>query len=156
MSGPVACAFDEAAVPGTAVKETKTDESNGRVPISPKLQSELGAYIRAARITETRQFLFPSQAGTAMNHENYLERVLKPIARRAGVPNVNFQVLRRTVATHMQNHGSVKSAQAILRHVDASTTLKHYQKITDEHVIKTAESWDAELLKEVTFDKTRE
>jgi site-specific recombinase XerD len=112
--------IDEAALPGAQVKEIKTDESDACVPLSPTLETELRAYIRETRVTNARDFLFPTQIGTLMNHENYLDRVLKPIAQRAGIPGVNFQVLRRTVATHMQNHGSIKSTQTILRHADAS------------------------------------
>jgi integrase len=105
--------INEAAVPGMPVKGTTTEESDGTVPISAALEMEIRTYMRAAASMSPRDFLFPSEVGTAMNHENYLDRNLKLIAERAGISGVNHQVLRRTVATHMQNHGSVKSAQTI-------------------------------------------
>lgn len=139
--------IDEGAVPGQHVKdETKTEDSDGFVPISSTLEMEIRTYMRDAKLFDARQFLFPSQVGSAMSHDNYLDRVLKRIATAANVKHVNFQVLRRTVATHMQDHGEAKSAQGLLRHSDPHTTLKHYQKRLDASVVKAAESWDAALL----------
>lgn len=143
--------IDEAAVPGGDDSgETKTEESNGVVPIAPALEAELRAYMRAENLTHPRELLFPTEIGTLVSHDNYLDRVLKPIAAAAKIPGVNFQVLRRTMATHLQNHGTVKSAQALLRHTDPSTTLKHYQKTLDDGVIRAAESWDGELTRTET------
>src|SRR5208283_4895459 len=105
-------------------------------------EQELRAYIRREAIANPREFLFPSELGTAISHDNYLDRRLKPIAEAAGLSGVNFQVLRRTVATHMQDHGNVKSAQALLRHASAQTTMEYYQKTLDENVIRASASWD--------------
>ena len=79
-----------------------------------------------------------------MSHDNYLDRVLKPLGKLAGIPDLNHQVLRRTTATHFQKHGEIKDAQALLRHADASTTLRHYQKGLEESLVRGVESWDAE------------
>jgi integrase len=137
--------IDEAAVPGEPIKATKTEESDGYVPMSPALEAEVRAYIRNEGLVHPREFLFGSEIGSVLNHDHYLDKRLKPIAARAGLHGVNFQVLRRTVATHLQRHGSPKDAQGLLRHRDASTTLKHYQKIIEEGVINAAVSWDGVL-----------
>jgi len=42
-----------------------------------------------------------------------------PLAEKLGVPKVNFQILRRTMATQAQSMGSVKDIQAHLRHPPA-------------------------------------
>jgi hypothetical protein len=34
--------------------------------------------------------------------DNYLKRVLKPIAKKAEIPDMTFQAMRRTFATHFQ------------------------------------------------------
>jgi integrase len=42
--------------------------------------------------------------------------VLKPLADALGIERLNFQILRRTMATQAQSMGSVKDIQAHLRH----------------------------------------
>lgn len=139
---------DEAFVPVDGLKETKTVASDGFVPMSESLESELLAYIRAENINEQKEYLFPTEVGTAIDHDNYLDRVLKPIGERAGL-RVNFQILRRTVATNLQNHGGPKSAQGLLRHDEVETTLKYYQQQLDENMIAAAESRDGAIEREV-------
>jgi integrase len=81
-----------------------------------------------------------------MNHDNYLDRKLKPIGTMAGIENCNHQLLRRTYGTHAQNHGSIKSTQRLMRHANADTTLKHYQHVIEEDVVRAQASWDAALM----------
>ncbi len=47
-----------------------------------------------------------------MDTSNYRSRVLKPLADRLGIPKLNFQVIRRTIATRAQSLGSVKDIQS--------------------------------------------
>jgi integrase len=104
------------------------DESNGSVPISLGLESELRAYVLECGTVDFDAYLFPSETGTPYDPKNYLNRKLKPLAAAANIEGVNFQALRRTCATHFQNHGGVKDVQALLRHTSPEITLKHYQK----------------------------
>lgn len=68
--------IDQAALPSEGlVDRTKTDESNGRVPLPPTLEAEIRGWIRDERLTD---LLFPSTTGTPISHDNYLDRVLKP------------------------------------------------------------------------------
>ncbi|HUG80613.1 MAG TPA: hypothetical protein VML01_03050 [Bryobacterales bacterium] len=63
---------------------------------------------------------------------NYLQRFLRPVAENIGIPGLTFQALRRTFATLVQGKGSVKDAQAQMRHAHAATTLGIYtQAIPD-------------------------
>ena len=57
---------------------------------------------------------------------NFMERRIHPVADRLEIPRrlVTFQVMRRTVATDLQFHGTVKDAQTVLRHGSAGTTLR--------------------------------
>ncbi|MGI9069739.1 MAG: tyrosine-type recombinase/integrase [Bryobacteraceae bacterium] len=136
--------IDEAVVMGD-VGATKTEESNGIVPMSPALEGELRAYASRFGVVDPAAYLFPSEAGTPYDPKNYLNRKLKPLARSAKVENVNFQVLRRTCATHFQNFGKVKDTQALLRHTNAAVTLKHYQKTLDESLVGAVAGWDNAL-----------
>jgi integrase len=67
-------------------------------------------------------FIFPNSRGGFMDTGNYRNRILNPLAHKLGLPKLNFQVLRRTMATQAQSMGSVKDIQAHLRHAKADTT----------------------------------
>jgi integrase len=80
--------------------------------------------------------LFPStMPGVSIRPEVWLRRRVKPVAKRLGITSkVNFQVLRRTFATHAQEFGSFKSVQTHLRHTNVNTTLGVYTQPVDESV----------------------
>jgi integrase len=92
-------------------------------------------------------FIFPTESGTFWWKENYQRRVLTPLVKRAGISKtVNFQCLRRTVATHAQNLGSPKDIQTIMRHKKAETAQQHYIQVIDESVKATTEKLASKLL----------
>ena len=71
--------------------------------------------------------------GAPMRDNNVLRRHIKPAARALGIGWVNWQVLRRSCATWMQQAGvDVKDAQGIMRHSRASTTQDVYQQVVPE------------------------
>jgi integrase len=71
--------------------------------------------------------------GAPMRDNNVLTRHIKPAARKLGIDWVNWQVLRRSCATWLQQAGvDVKSAQGIMRHSRASTTQDVYQQVVPE------------------------
>jgi integrase len=90
-------------------------------------------------------FIFSGEGGFIWK-ENYQQRHLNPLAKAAGIPKLNFQMLRRTVATHAQSMGSPKDIAAILRHRKPDTAALHYTQQQDEAVRQTTEKL-AELLK---------
>jgi hypothetical protein len=47
----------------------------------------------------------PEADGGFMDTSNYRSRVLKPLADSLGIPKLNFQVTRRTIATRAQSLG---------------------------------------------------
>jgi integrase len=69
-----------------------------------------------------------------MDTDNYRFRVLKPLAERLGIEKLNFQILRRTMATQAQCMDSVKDIQSHLRHAKADTTAKEYMQALPESV----------------------
>jgi integrase len=71
--------------------------------------------------------------GAPMRDNNILARHIKPVARKLGMEWVNWQVLRRSCATWLQQAGvDVKDAQGIMRHSRASTTQDVYQQLVPE------------------------
>ena len=105
---------------------------------------------------------FPAPKGGPWSAQNYLNRVLKPAAVRAGVgllkrqsrkgavvesTDVNFQVLRRTCATLFGAKAKdPRDTQAQLRHADPTVTLRHYQKSIPASVRAAALAFEAELI----------
>jgi integrase len=89
--------------------------------------------------------IFSDSDGGYWWKENYQQRILNPLAQAAGIPKVNFQILRRSTATLAQNLGSPKDIAAILRHRKPDTAALHYTQQQDESVRDTAEKL-AELL----------
>jgi integrase len=144
--------IDEAFVRGE-MGETKTEDSDAPLALPPLLESQIRDYIRENNI---KGLLFTTRVGTAIATENYLDRTLKPLGVLAEIDveevagektsGLNFQVLRRTCATHFQKHGKVKDVQAHMRHSDVTTTLKHYQKTLDESLIGAVHSLDREFV----------
>ena len=68
-----------------------------------------------------------------MRDNNILTRHIKPAGRKLGIGWVNWQVLRRSCATWLQQAGvDVKDAQGIMRHSRASTTQDVYQQLVPE------------------------
>jgi integrase len=68
-------------------------------------------------------------------------------AGKLGIEKLNFQVLRRTMATQAQGMGSVKDIQKHLRHSRADTTANEYMQALPESVQEMVSSVYETLLK---------
>lgn len=137
--------IDEAAIMGEIKHETKTDASKAPVPIPASLRNQLLGYIESEHIADQpRALLFPSEIGTPMSRDNYLDRKLKKLGKAANV-RVSFQILRRTVGTHLQKHGTPKDTQALMRHEDPSFTMRVYQQQINSSTAAAVDSWAKEI-----------
>jgi integrase len=73
------------------------------------------------------------KTGAPIRDNIVLSRHIKPAARKLGISWVNWQVLRRSCATWMdQAQLNVKDAQGLMRHSRASTTQDVYQQVVPE------------------------
>ena len=71
--------------------------------------------------------------GAPMRDNNILVRHIKPAGQKLGIGWVNWQVLRRSCATWLdQAQVNVKDAQGLMRHSRASTTQDVYQQVVPE------------------------
>ena len=71
--------------------------------------------------------MFPSRAGTALDPQNVVKRIVHPACDRAGVQHFGWKDFRHTRATWLSELGeSLKTAQAQLGHSDMATTLQVY------------------------------
>jgi integrase len=66
--------------------------------------------------------MFPNADGGFLDPANFRYRALKHLREALELPKLNFQLLRRTIATRAQKLGSVKNVQSHLRHSRADTT----------------------------------
>lgn len=89
---------------------------------------------KAVKSDQPDDLVFQSvRKGAPMRDNNILTRHIKPAARKLGIGWVNWQVLRRSCATWMQQANvDVKDAQGIMRHTRASTTQDIYQQVVPE------------------------
>jgi hypothetical protein len=63
------------------------------------------------------------------------------------LPNLTFQIIRRTMATLSQTKGGPKATQGMLRHSRTPTTTDTYQQIIPEEVQKMIDSVHDDLRK---------
>ena len=84
--------------------------------------------------------------------KNFLKWRIRPIARKLGIPDrlVTFQVMRRTLGTDMQHHGTLKDTQGILRHASIRTTGDIYVQSIDASVQQAVNSRTTAVLEGFT------
>jgi integrase len=117
----------------------KTPGSLTKVHLPDGLAEELRQWKEDCRDEDGKEvspdaFIFPNADGGFLHVNNYLYRVLKPMAEDLGLEKLNFQILRRTMATQAQKMGSVKDIQAHLRHSRPDTTAHEYMQELPESV----------------------
>jgi integrase len=106
----------------------KTRRSLGDVHLPKGMADNLWLWKQECTRSSPDAFIFPNADGGFLDTANYRNRVLTPLAEKLGLPKLNFQVLRRTMATLAQKKGSVKDIQAHLRHAKADTTADEYMQ----------------------------
>ena len=71
--------------------------------------------------------------------------ILRKLAMQLELPKLNFQVLRRTMATLAQTKGGVKDVQGVLGHSKADTTVNVYMQPIEAGVKQTLDAIYSEL-----------
>jgi integrase len=134
-------AWDGTLYPG----RLKTKASRAPIPVPEQVRPMIEAWKRIAPDTSPEALMFPTFGRGKHNGEivphsskNFLRSRIRPIARRLGIPHrlVTFQVMRRTLGTDLQKHGTLKDAQGALRHASIRTTGDVYVQVIDENVLR--------------------
>jgi integrase len=132
----------------------KTKKSLRTVHLPEGLVNELWLWKQECPDDSSEAFVFPNsrkRSGAKRNGfirtDNYRARVLKKLAWELGLPKLNFQVLRRTMATLAQTKGGVKDVQGVLGHSRADTTVNVYMQPIEAGVKQTLDAIYAELTK---------
>jgi integrase len=124
----------------------KTRKSLGNVHLPEPLAEELWLWKQECPDPSPDAFVFANAEGGFMDTGNYRRRVLNQLAKELKLPKLNFQVLRRTMATLAQKKGSVKDIQAHLRHAKADTAANEYMQVLPESVKQMVDSMYQELM----------
>jgi integrase len=130
----------------------KTQKALRTVHLPEGLVNELWLWKQECPDRSPGAFVFPNarkRDGAKMNGfirtDNYRTRVLTKLAAELGLPKLNFQVLRRTMATLAQTKGGVKDVQGVLGHSKADTTLNVYMQPIEASVKQTLDAIYSEL-----------
>ncbi|MFL6307503.1 MAG: tyrosine-type recombinase/integrase [Candidatus Sulfotelmatobacter sp.] len=117
---------------------TKTTEEGATqfvtVFIPATVAQSLEVWRTKAKYNGPDDFVFANSEGGWITKENYQRRVLNPLADHAQVKRFNYQMLRRSVATHLQHLGSPKDTATIMRHRKPETAQEHYVQTVDATV----------------------
>lgn len=124
--------------------KVKTHSSKTTVPIPEDIRPVIEVWKAVCRDTSPDALMFPTfgrgkRTGKAVpfHSKNFLRCKVAPIAEKLGIPKklITFQVMRRTLGTDMQGHGSLKDVQMVLRHASIKTTGDVYvQEIAESTV----------------------
>lgn len=123
--------------------ETKTEASDGYVPLHPALAGHLRAWQRLAAHAKDSDFVFPSMRAEGrkpLYASSFVADYLRPAAKKAGVliqdgQRFGLHNLRHSLSNWLVNKAKIepKTVQGILRHSKIQTTLDLYtQEDSDE------------------------
>jgi integrase len=133
----------------------KTQQSKAPIPVPQLVRPVIEAWRKLSSDTSPDALMFPTfgrgeRKGQAVPRwgKNFLKWRLRPVARKLGIPDrlVTFQVMRRTLGTDMQKHGTLKDTQSILRHASIKTTGDVYVQTIERSVLDAVNSRTAAVL----------
>ena len=142
---PHGTAFEGQFYPG----RLKNRSSQAPISVPAQVRPIIHAWKRVCADPSPEALMFPTfgrgeRKGQAVPRwgKNFLRWRVRPIARRLGITDrlVTFQVMRRTLGTDLQKHGSLKDAQGALRHASIKTTGDVYVQTIEESVLNAMNS----------------
>jgi integrase len=138
----------ETVYKGKIRQRAKTEASLTNVPLPADFAADLADWKIQCPDSSPEAFMFPNENGGFLDPDNFRKRVLKELAVRLGLPNLTFQIIRRTIATLGQTMGTIKDLQGVLRHARLPTTGNVYMQVIPAGVRSTVNSISSELRKQ--------
>ena len=148
---PYGTAFEGQFYPG----RFKTRSSQAPIGVQEQVRPIIEAWQRVCPDPSPEALMFPTfgrgeRKGQAVPRwgKNFLKWRVRPISQRLRIPDrlVTFQVMRRTLGTNLQHHGTLKHAQGALRHASIQTTGDVYVQTIEKSVINAMNSRTLEIL----------
>ena len=110
----------------------KNETSERVIPLSPGLLSALTQHKQCAR-RSSMDLVFPNAVGKPYEPNNLVKRVLHPTLGALGLTKTGWRAFRRSVATALSEmREPVRTAQQVLGHSSAQTTLTYYVQSVEE------------------------
>jgi len=148
---PYGTAYEGNLYPG----RFKTRASKAPIGVPEQVRPVIEAWQQVCPDPSPEALMFPTfgrgtRKGQAVPRwsKNFLTGRIRPIARQLGIPDrlVTFQVMRRTLGTQLQHHGTLKDAQGALRHASIQTTGDVYMQAIEGSVLQALNSRTSEIL----------
>ena len=148
---PHGTAFEGQFYPG----RFKTRSSRAPIGVPEQVRPIIEAWKKAASDPSPEALMFPTfgrgeRTGQAVPRwgKNFLRWRVRPIAQKLGIPDflITFQVMRRTLGTDLQEHGTLKDAQGALRHASIRTTGDVYMQTIESSVLGAMNSRTKQIL----------
>ncbi len=133
----------------------KTRQSKAPIPVPEQVRPIIEGWKQLCIDPSPEALMFPTfgrgeRKGQAVPRwgKNFLRWRVRPIARKLGIPDrlVTFQVMRRTLGTDMQQHGTLKDTQSLLRHASIRTTGDVYVQTIEQSVVAAVNSRTSAVL----------
>lgn len=140
---------------GTAVEgqfyegRVKSKASRAPIAVPEPVRPVIEAWRRIFPDPSPEALMFPTfgrgkRKGQAVprHAKNFLKWRIRPIAARLEIPTrlITFQVMRRSLGTHLSDHGTLKDTQGALRHASITTTGNVYVQVVEENVMRAVNS----------------
>jgi integrase len=107
--------------------ETKTEASEGTLPLDPELAECLLAHKTGSPYKGNSDYVFAGTTGKPPWPDGLLTDHLKPAAAKAGIGGIGWHTFRHTYSTLLHALGTTPAVQKeLLRHADINTTLNIY------------------------------
>lgn len=127
--------------------ETKTDASNGFVPVIGALARRLDKYrtsLGAERQPDSP--IFASSNGRPLRLNNVLRSHILPVLKAAGIDFHGWHAFRRGLATNLHSLGiDDHTIKAILRHSSVTVTQRSYIKSLPQHSVAAMSVFDSSI-----------
>lgn len=109
----------------------KSKSSERTIPLSPGLIAALQGH-KQAQLTTATNLVFPNAVGKPYEAANLLKRVLHPALKSLGLPRAGWRVFRSVATALSEMRETVRTAQQVLGHSSAQTTLANYLQSVEE------------------------
>ena len=133
------------------LKAIRRGEASARVYLPPNLRRELRTW-KARTGREEDDWLFPASrrltaaTESPMNPRQFRNRILKPAAVQAGIPDLDLRTLRRTCAAHFGRRANAQDTLTQMRHNDSSGCQETHQTAIPKSLREAALSFESEIL----------
>ena len=102
--------------------------------------------LKLGSIWEDWGLLFCTERGTPWSRQELTRRSVKPLLKRAGLPDIRFPDLRHTCATLLLGRGHPpKLVQELLGHASVAITLDRYSRVLPGMSDQTAAAMESAL-----------